>query len=113
MDKRGSIEMIILGIVAVIAVIGLVLLFKGMTGKATGQPMTRDVLTTSEPFRIERPGGYACGCTGVCVYDGRTERAQAPITATQGEAEKVCRTTIERRCSPQPVANFNFGCGTR
>ncbi|MEM4254234.1 MAG: hypothetical protein QXR48_02495 [Candidatus Woesearchaeota archaeon] len=113
MNRRGNVELIILGIVAVIALIGLILLFTGMTGKAAGQPVTRQVLVNSEEFRIERPGGYACGCTGVCVYDGRTERVQAPITSTQAEAEQACRSIIERRCAPQPVVSFNFGCNTR
>ena len=114
MNKQGSVEFIIFGIVALIAVVGLVLLLTGrLTGEAAGQPMTRQVLPNSEEFRIERPGGYACGCTGVCVYDSRTERAQASITATQAEAEKACRNTINSRCAPQPVVNFQFGCETR
>ncbi len=114
MNKQGGVEFIIFGIVALIAVVGLILLMTGkLTGEAAGQPMTRQVLTNSEEFRIERPGGYSCGCTGVCVYDGRTERATAPITATTGEAQSVCRSTINARCAPQPVTNFQFGCETR
>jgi hypothetical protein len=112
MNKRGSIELIILGFVAVIVVIGLVLLFKGMTGEATGQPMTRQVMVNSEEFRIERPGGYACGCTGVCTYRGNTERVQAPIASSESEARTACQTQLEWRCDG-PVSNFQFGCGTR
>lgn len=114
MDKRASIELVILGVVAVIAVVGLVLLFTGkLTGKAAGQPVTRQVLVTPEDWRVERPGGYTCGCSGTCVYDGRTESASAPITAKSNEAAAICKSTLEKRCAPQPLVNFKHTCATR
>jgi len=113
MNRRGNVELIIFGLVAVIALVGLVLLFSGkLTGKAAGQPMIRQVLVNPEPFRIERPGGYACGCMGVCAYTGKTERVQAPIASSESESEAACRTQLEYRCGG-PVNNFRFGCGTR
>jgi hypothetical protein len=45
MNKNASVELVILGIVAVMALAGLVLLFSGMTGKA------------AEPFCIDTDNG--------------------------------------------------------
>jgi hypothetical protein len=113
MNKRGSIELVILGLVAVIAVIGLVLLFKGATGQAAGDAMTRQVLVTEEEFRIERPGGYFCECQGRCVYDGRIETASTGITAKQPDASANCQKTLASRCSPQPLVDFSIRCDNR
>jgi hypothetical protein len=113
MNKRGNIELVILAVVAVIAVIGLVMLFKGSTAKVAGQPQTRQVLPTSEEFRIERPGGYECVCTGMCVYDQRVESAKTAITGNQMDAINNCRKTLENRCRPQALVNFKFSCDTR
>jgi hypothetical protein len=113
MNKRGSIELIILGLVAVLALVGLILIFSGkITGEATG-PMTRDTFPTSEPFRIERAGGYACGCDGVCAYSSEVVRAYPTVDAKIADAETTCRTMLESICGGQPILNFNFGCGTR
>jgi hypothetical protein len=113
MDKRGSIELIILGLVAVIALVGLVMLFSGkITGEATG-PMTRDTFPTSEPFRIVQPGGYACGCDGVCAYSSKIVRASPTVTSAIADGESTCRTMLESICGGQPILRFNFGCGTR
>lgn len=104
-------ELVIFGLIAVIALVGLVLLFKGGTGKATEQPLTRQVLPTEEEWRVERPGNYDCTCSIQCVYDGRTESAQSPITKTQAEAVEICKNTVVNRCAPQPTKNFRFECG--
>ena len=113
MNKRGSIELMILGLIAVIAVIGLVMVFTGATGKAGAQPQTRQVLPTEEEFRIERPGGYNCECSGQCVYDQRTEAAQTPVTVDQRTAISNCRRTLENRCKPQSLINFKYNCRSR
>ncbi len=114
MNKRGSVDLVILGVVAVIAVIGLVLLFKGSTGQATGQPMTRDVLVENvDPWGIEYPGGYTCSCSGHCVYDGSTVSAVMPITEEQAPARANCEKTLKSKCAPQPLVDFNYVCSTR
>ncbi len=114
MNKRASVELWILGIIAVIALVGLILLFTGkLTGQAAGQPMTRDTIVNSEEFRIERPGGYACGCDGVCAYTSEVVRASPTVDAKVANAEATCRTMLESICGGQPIIRFNFGCGTR
>ena len=113
MNKRGSTELMILGLIAVIAVVGLVMVFTGVTGKTGAQPQTRQVLPTEEEFRIERPGGYNCECSGQCVYDQRTESAVTPVTMDQRTAISNCRNTIEARCKPQNLINFKYGCQMR
>jgi hypothetical protein len=113
MNKRASIELVILGLVAVIALVGLVMLFTGSTGKAAGQPMTRQVLPTEEELKIERPGGYSCSCTATCVYDRAQVSAMNPITRSQPEAVANCRKTLENRCKPQPMVDFNYNCDSR
>jgi hypothetical protein len=113
MDKRGSIELVILGIIVVIALVGLILLFSGkITGEATG-PVVRSTLVTPEPLRIVNPGGYACGCDGVCAYSSEVVRASPTIDAKIASAEATCRTMLESICGGQPIIRFNFGCGTR
>ena len=64
MNKRGSIAVVILGIVAVIAIIGLILMFAGK-GSVTGNAP----LTTGSCF--DSDGGknyYARGALGVGIY---------------------------------------------
>jgi hypothetical protein len=113
MDKKASIELWILGFIAVIALVGLIMFFSGrLTGLATG-PMTRDTFPTSEPFRIENPGGYACGCDGVCAYNSQIVRASPTVDLKIANAETTCRTMLESICGGQPILRFNFGCGTR
>lgn len=112
MNKRASIELVVLGLVAVIALVGLVLLFTGKaTGQATGQPQTRQVLPTAEEFRIERPGAYTCECTGMCVYDQQQVSAGTAITSTQSAAMDNCKRSLENKCAPQALLNFKFSCG--
>lgn len=113
MNKRGSVELMILGLIAVIAVVGLVLLFKGATGQAAGDAMTRQVLVNEEEFRIERPGGYSCECTAACVYDGQQVRSEMPITAKRPDAEDNCEQSLKSKCAPQPIQNFKFNCVMR
>ncbi len=114
MNKRASVELLIFGIVAVIALVGLVLLMSGkLTGEAAGQPVIRNVIVTPEEFRIERPGGYSCGCDGVCAYTSQVVRASPTIDVKVADAEKTCRTMLESICGGQPIIRFNFGCGTR
>ncbi len=113
MDKRGSIELVILGIIVVIAIVGLVMLFSsGVTGKATG-PVARGTLATAEPLRIVNPGGYSCGCDGKCAYTSEIVRARPTIDSQIASAETTCRTMLESICGGQPILSFNFGCGTR
>lgn len=113
MNKRASIELIVLGVVAVLAVVGLVMLFKGATGNAAGDAMTRQVLPNAEEFRIERPGGYQCECQGRCVYDGRIEQATTSIVARQPDAAAQCKNTLTNRCAPQPLVDFSITCDNR
>ncbi len=113
MNKRGSMEVVIFIIVAVIALIGLVMLFNGPTGKATGQPQTRQVVPTEEEFRIERSGGYNCECSGLCRLDRRTESALTPVTKEQTDAIANCKRTLENRCAPQDLIDFTHKCATR
>ena len=114
MNKRASTELIVLGLIAVIAVVGLVLLFSGGTGKAAGQPMTREVLVTPvDTWGIEQPGGYTCECTGRCVYSQETVSATTAITTQQSKSISSCTSILERRCDPQPLENFNYRCTTR
>jgi hypothetical protein len=59
MNKRGSIALIILGLVAVIALVGLILMFnKGATGKAA-LPVCKD-----------SDGGMVYGVKGTVTYEG-------------------------------------------
>jgi hypothetical protein len=114
MNKKASIELWILIIVAVIAIVGLFLILKGgMTGNATGQPQTRQVLVTPEPFYLSQAGGYSCGCDGVCAYSSEIVRASPTIDSQIASAETTCRTMLESICGGQPILRFNFGCGTR
>jgi hypothetical protein len=113
MNKRGSVELMLLGLIAVIAIVGLVMLFKGMTGRAAGGAMTRQVLVNEEEFRIERPGGYQCECQGRCVYDGRIEQATTSITQKQPDAAANCQKTLAGRCAPQPLVDFSITCDNR
>jgi hypothetical protein len=113
MDRRGSVELVILAVVAVVALIGLIMLFKGATADVAGQPRTRQVLPTSEEFRIERPGGYTCVCSGMCVYDQRIESAKTAVTENQMDAVNNCKATLQNRCRPQDMLNFRFSCETR
>lgn len=113
MNKRANIALIIFGLIAVIAIIGLVLLFTGkLTGAAAGQPMTRQVLPNPEPFRIERPGGYACGCDGICAYTSKVVRASTTVDPKIADAEAACFAMLKSICEGQPILRFNFGCGT-
>ncbi len=114
MNNRASVELLVFGIVAVLAFVGLVLLMSGrLTGEAAGQPVAREILPTSEPFRIERPGGYACGCDGVCAYTSEIVRASPTVDVLVADAEATCRKMLESICGGQPILNFRFGCGTR
>ncbi|MEM2916459.1 MAG: hypothetical protein QXT19_03835 [Candidatus Woesearchaeota archaeon] len=114
MNKRASIELWILGLVALIALVGLVLLLSGkLTGQAAGQPVVRNVIVTPEEFRVERPGGYSCGCDGVCAYSNEIVRASPTIDVKIANAEATCRKMLESICDGQPILRFNFGCGTR
>jgi hypothetical protein len=110
MDKRGSIELIILGLVAVIALIGLVMLFKGGTGQTAGQPLTKQVLPTEEEWRVERPLGWRCQCQTTCVYDGSVESAVSAITEQQPQAAAQCESILKSHCAPQPTAEIHMSC---
>lgn len=57
MDKRGSMEFVVLGIVAVIAVVGMVLLFSGATGKGVYGGEMRQGESDIRPY-YEEPGRY-------------------------------------------------------
>lgn len=113
MNKRGSFEVVLFGLVAVIAVIGLVMQFSGSTGSATGQPQTRQVLPTSEEFRTERWGGVQCDCSLSGVYEDRTEEVTSPIAVSQDEALEKCRAVLESRFPNQPTKDFKHLCTTR
>jgi len=102
--------LIILGLVAVIALIGLVMLFKGGTGQAAGQPLTKQILPTEEEWRVERPLGWRCECQTMCVYDGRVESAISSITAQQPQAAAQCEGILKSHCAPQPMTEVHMSC---
>lgn len=67
MNKKGNMTMIVLGIVAIIAVIGLVLLFKGGTGgKATGA-VTAD---PGAPCGTFFAGAFPCPPVNDLLFNG-------------------------------------------
>ncbi len=110
MDKKGSMEMVLFGLVAVIAVIGLVMQFSGSTGSAAGDPMTRQLLPNEENFRIERPLGWRCECQTKCVYDARAEFAKSALTQYQPQASASCEKILAQHCAPQPVGKISMHC---
>jgi hypothetical protein len=110
MNKRASVELVILGLVAVIAVIGLIMMVTGATGKAAGQPQTKQILPNEEELRIERPLGWRCDCQTLCVYDDRVERAVSAVTQYQPQAAAACTNTLKNRCAPQPMRQPHVTC---
>jgi hypothetical protein len=89
MNKKGSIALVILGIIAVIALVGMILLFTGkITGNAAIPPCTDSDGGLNYPVRgiVTVVGDY-----GVPVkFIDQCERAMSGVAKVYGLSENYC-----------------------